>query len=200
MTGRDRHAVALGLGVILLAWVSLRAGPRVVQHTVQLRSTTQQRVDLLARAQARIAGLTDLADSITVLEGAAAELAGVLLVGEDPGTASIDLMRRVRTELRGRPMDLLGFGSVSTSGEGAEFVLVRLPVEVETDLQGLFEILQALERSRTIGLEAVDVMAPDPHADDGGPQKLNATLVLSGWYLAAADAEPAGTLEPGFVR
>jgi hypothetical protein len=209
MTSRDRRALALGGGLIVLSWLGLRGLPTVVAALEDSRESVAQRTQLLARAQGRLSRVGRLDDSIAVLETAARALPDRLLGGEDAETASVDLMRRMRETLSayGSFVSVSGFGSHGVIEERPPLRLAYLDVAIESDFMGILEVTHELEGDSTLGLESISISGADEHAAAGlderttnkTAERLTATIRVSGWFRTDSGGEepasPLGTRE-----
>lgn len=182
MSTRDRRAVLLGLLAVGTLWISLRGIPGLVREVRMTEARIEQEVMLLDRARTRLARLGELDDSIRVLEEAAEALPSMLLVGEDPETASVDLMRRSRQLVAPWPVRLEGFEATrpTTSASGLE--LAEVGIRLETDLRTLMDVLRAIEENPALGVEGFDIQATDAHAPPSQPERIAVIVRVSGWF------------------
>ena len=91
MIPRDRLAVRLGGGLVVIALLGLRVVPAVVERIGGARTRLEERRALLAETNAAIGRLTAMEDSARILTGQVVALAPKLLVGPTAPAALSDL-------------------------------------------------------------------------------------------------------------
>jgi hypothetical protein len=183
--------------VCLAAWAALRGIPAAVSAVESREAITAQRSELLVRSRQRLARFGALDDSIAALEGMADALPRLLLVGADPATASVDLMRRLRGPLSSMPLTFVEFGAHRAPEFAGPLSMASVSLTIEGDYRGILGLIEHVERDSALAVESLEVVALEPDGEAVVIERLRATLVVSGWHRPEASARP---VPPGQSR
>jgi hypothetical protein len=187
---RDVRALTVGGVVVAVAWLGLRGVPGGSAAWRQSEARLAQQAELVARARDRVQNLDALGDSIRAMSAVADALPRLLLLGGDAGTASVDLMGRIRELTSAAPVRLTGFEPNSAGARSGPLTSAAVTVLLESDLQGLVTVLDRIDVDSVLAVEALDVNAVDPQADSGRYERLTAAIRVSGWFRPASDGAP----------
>lgn len=173
----------MGAIVVGASWLALRAIPAGLALVREFSATTDQQIELLNRANARLSRVPALSDSLALLSQVADSLPSMLLSGEDVEAAEVDLMARVRALATDRPVRVQGFASATVDQDSGRLALAAVVVDLETDFRGLLGFLEGVEReSRALAVEALRVTALDPDGEASAIEFLMASVTVSGWF------------------
>src|SRR5690606_13678575 len=184
MSPRDRHALGLGLGIVLAAVVLLRLLPALTRQVIELRGRAVLAERLVQETEAAIAALPALEDSARSLTRAVVALAPRLLAGPAEPAALSDLSGQVTTMATRHDARVLRVGRMADSTAAGRLRRLSATVILETDFRGLAACLAALARGEaTLVAEAVSVSAADPLALEGTTELLTVELRIRCWYF-----------------
>lgn len=188
MTPRDRRALLLGLVVLLGAWLGLRGVPRLAGRWIEVRHRLEARTELLAETRAALASLPRMEDSARALTAAIRGLAPRILTAGNAPLALGDLSGRLRLLAARHQVRLLAVAPLADSSAAGRLHRVRAAITLESDFRGLADFLAAIADDPVVLVaEQLGVTAADPWADAGQPERLQAELRVSAWYLAGED-------------
>jgi hypothetical protein len=157
-----------------------------------VEAATEQRAQLLSRAQARLALLPQLDDSIRALTAVADSLPGMLLAARDPGTAQVDLMTRIRSTIdSSRVARLQGFEPADAAESLGPLTRASVVVIMESDFKGTIDALQSLEQNPALSIESLEVTAREPHSGQTSVEFLFVRVAVSAWFTS--DTFPPGS-------
>lgn len=194
MTTRDRRALVIGGGAVLVALLLLRILPWSVRSALAAEATLRERAALLARARTDLAEMSGLRDSAAELSRALVALAPKILSGSSSAEALADLSGRVNLAASGHDAKLERVDPVTDSAAAGRLRRATLRAAFESDARGLAGTLQALEfGAATLVVRELRVTA-DVGAADRGPEVLRVELTVAGWYLQGSDTR-IGTRE-----
>ncbi|MEO8139344.1 MAG: GspMb/PilO family protein [Gemmatimonadota bacterium] len=187
MTPRDRLALSLGGGMVLLAVLGLRVVPAVADRVNRSRSRLEERRTLLAETNAAIRGLSAMEDSARSLTGQVVALAPRLLVGPTASAALSDLSGQLTMLALRHHAQLVSLEAVPDSTTAGSLQRLTASAVMNTDFRSLAELLAVLARDPVaLRADRIQVTPADPYASAAQPEQLHVELRLTGWYLAAA--------------
>jgi hypothetical protein len=184
MTLRDRRAIRLAAGIVILGFTCLRVLPFATRSYRELGDEVAARRAVLTRMRDAIDAAEALGDSSEAVRQAYLALAPKVLGGESEAAATASLTGhlaaiadRSLTTLEGaepRP-DSLRDGGVRRITMRASF---------EGDTRGIAAALRAIDTDPVaLATGAVRIVAPDPGSGDGAPEVLKGEIEVSGWFL-----------------
>lgn len=184
MTQRDRRALWIGGGTILLAFLFFRALPAAVRSWRTAHEELVGQRELLTRAEGALAG-------IDLLEGEAARtqeqlvgLAPRLISGQTDAEAQADLSGRLALIANRERTRLLQADPIPDSGRVARLHRVRLRVQVESDWSGLVGFLKGVVGdAATLRVTSVSMRGAEVPTNTNGAEVLSGEVEVTGWYL-----------------
>lgn len=187
MTERDRRALMLGGGVVLVALL-LRVLPWTVRSALAAEAGLRERAALLARARADLADAAVLRDSAAQLGQALVGLAPKILSGNTVADAVSDLSGRVNLAASGHQAKLERMDPVADSTVAGRLHRATLRAAFECDVRGLAGVLQALEFGKTaLSVRELRVTAIDASSLNKNPEVLRVELTVTGWFLISGE-------------
>jgi hypothetical protein len=188
MTDRDRRALVLGGGVVLVAVLLLRILPWTVRSALAAEAGLRQRAALLARARADLADASVLRDSAVELGQALVRLAPKILSGNSAAEAVADLSGRVNLAASRYQAKLERVDPLTDSTVAGRLHRATLQAAFECDIRGLAGVLQALEFGKAaLSLRELRVTAVDAGSADRMPEVLRVEMTVTGWFLGDRD-------------
>lgn len=180
-TPAERRTIIVSLALALLVLVAVRVLPAWRAHAEELRSSAVEVRAELAAAEASIAALPWLRDSLVVRRERYLALAPRLLTGESPGAAAASLASLVSGAAQGARMRV-GSSRVRTdTAAAAGFARVRVEVELTGDIHGLTALLRMLERGpQLLRVDRLSVTQPEPAGPADSPESLRVELAVEG--------------------
>jgi hypothetical protein len=188
MAGRDRRALRVGAGLVVVAFIVLRGGPLVVREVRAAEGRLTAAHARLGATQHESAALPGLEDSARAVRAALVGIAPALLEGGTPAGAAGALSLRLTAMADRSGVRLERTTALEDSARVGRLARVRARAEVESDSRGIVALLSGIERDPA-ALRVVDlkVTALDPLSGDERAELLRAELTLTGWYAAGDD-------------
>ena len=188
MTERDRRAVVLGSGVIIVAVLLLRVLPWTVRTELAAEAALRERAGLLVRARADLAEASALRDSAVALGGGLVAIAPKILSGSAATEAVADLAGRLNLVGSDHRAKLISVDPVADSAAAGRLHRVTVRAAFECDVRGLAGVLQGLDANKAVlTVRELRVTATDAAGLDQKPEVLRTEIVASGWFLVPAD-------------
>jgi len=190
MTSKERRAVTLGFGVLVVAWLGLRGLPAVVRLVGTLHNVALDRMAMLQRARDVAAATPTERDSLTKILSAIVALAPALVDGTSGPDAQASLAGWLSATANRQRVKVLKLDPLPDSAAGV-FGRVAVHGEFEGDVHGLVGVLRSIETQMpllTVNTLAVD--AADPVGHRGAPEVLHLEATVSGFYLPRASTRP----------
>ena len=187
MNARDRLALQVGGGLVLVAFLALKVVPEVVHRINSSRARLQERRTLLAETHAAIQGLPGMEDSARTLTHLVIALAPQLLTGPTAPAALSDLSGQLTMLGLRHHAQLVSLERVPDSTTAGSLHRLTASAVVNTDFRGLAELLVAVGKD-PVGIRAdhIVVVPADPYAAGAQAEQLRVELTVSGWYLGPA--------------
>lgn len=183
VTPRERRALAAGAVLIALA-VLARGAPRMVSSVGRLRERAAARHEAVRDARAMLASQQAVADSLRGLLGDLNTLAPKLLAGTAHAEAGASLASYLQLVATRHALRVVRLEALADSTPGS-VCAVSARLEVEGDIRGLGGLLATLESELPVlTVRALTISAPEPGAPRRAPERLRATLTVSGWHFA----------------
>lgn len=185
MTDRDRRALRLGAGVLLLAVLGLRLLPGAARAVLDLRTRVVERAALVARQRAELAALPALEDSVARATTRIVSLAPALVPGRSRREAELTLTARLEHHLTSLGAAVERSTAEPDSGRVGDLLGVRVRSVAQLDGVGLAGLLARLAAD-PLALELVSlrITPTDPASDPATPERLAIELVVRGVRLA----------------
>jgi type II secretion system (T2SS) protein M len=191
MTARDRRALVIGGGVVLVAVLLLRVLPWTVRSALAAEAGLRQRAALLARARADLAEAGVLRDSAVELGHALVGLAPKILSGKSAAEAVADLSGRVNLAASRSQAKLERVDPLTDSTSAGRLRRVALRAAFECDIRGLVGVLQALAFGKApLEVRELRVTAVDAASGERVPEVLRVELTAAGWFLTNGEEAP----------
>lgn len=178
-TPRERRTILVSSVLALLVLVPVRLLPAWRAHAEERRSAALETMVEVAAAEAGIASLPWLRDSLVARRERYLALAPRLLTGESPGAAAASLTSLVSGAAQGARLRV-GAARVRTDTASAGgFVRVRVEIELTGDIHGLAALLRMLERGpQLLRVDRLAVSQPEPAAPADRPESLRVELAV----------------------
>ncbi len=187
MNARDRLALQLGGGLVLVAFLALRIAPGAVDRIIRSRARLHERRLLLAETNTAILGLSAMEDSARALTQRVVALAPRLLTGPTAPAALSDLSGQLTMLSLRHHAQLVSLERVPDSTTAGSLHRLTASAVVNTDFRGMAELLVALGRDPVaIRADHIVVVPADPYAAGAQAEQLRVELTVSGWYLGPA--------------
>jgi len=194
MTPRDRRALLWGGIAIGAAVLGLRVLPWAVRRVTEAHALLRERATLLARTREEMASLPRLRDSAAVLSQALVALAPQVLSGSTPAEAGADLSGWMNLAASRAPAKVERLDPLPDSSGDGRLGRVRMHAALETDIRGLIALIRAIDGGdEVLKLDELHVEAPDPGAQQRGPEILKVEITVSGWYIRPRSTEKRDT-------
>jgi len=183
MSVRDRRAVWMGLGIVVLAVLGLRLVPARARSMRGLGEQLEVQRRLVAETEAAVTELPALEDSARSLKQKVGLLGEKILTGQTEAEAVADLQGRLGLLAARNQVGLTGVAGIPDSLRAGSLRRVTAVVTLETDTEGLAGLLADLMASRvTMVPERVQISVTNP-AGLTDSEVLRVELTLSSWYL-----------------
>lgn len=187
MTARDRRALRIG-AVVVAFGLLVRLVPAALAAESRLRTGVVERTEAVARMQADLAQLGALERIAGEVQERLVELAPRLVSGRTKAEANAALVAAVRSLAERAGMKVERVGSVADTTRVGGLTAVVAHLQGEADATGLQSALRALATDdMTLEVRALQVVATNPSASDGLPERLGIQLTVRGWWLAPND-------------
>ena len=180
MTPRDRRALFLGGGTVVVAVFVLRVVPWVIHGIASLRVTAEERRATTARAAEVLAASSTTRDSLTQVLAEIVALAPELVEGRSSAEAQASLSGVVSLLANRHDLKVLRVDALPDSGVGV-FDRVGVHAELEGDVTGLAAMVRSLEAGQLLlSIPTLTVTASDPASR---VEALHIELDVTGFYL-----------------
>lgn len=193
MKGSSRNTRALMLkagGLVILAWLGLRAVPAGMGRVRESRAALAERVTLLERTRAELRSDSSLTDTVAVLRRRVLALAPKILAGGTSAEAANDLAGRLNLVVTRSNGRLLRADPLPDSAAAGLLGRVTLAASFEGDVRGVATALSQLGTADPVlTLASLRVLAANQREPGNGPEILRAELTVRGWYLRAREGE-----------
>lgn len=184
MTDRDRRAVIVGIGAVVIALLVLRVLPWSVRTTLAAQAGMREQAALLGRARVDLAEAAVWRDSAAELGQALVGLAPKILSGNSSADAVADLSGRVNLAASGHQARIERLDPVPDSTSAGRLHRATLRVAFECDVRGLVGVLEALELGKPVlSVRELRVVPVDPASPDKAPEVLRVEVTVRGWFL-----------------
>jgi hypothetical protein len=184
MIDRDKRALRLGAGAVLVALLLFRGAPAAWHSWRGAEDELGERRLLLATAEGTLADVGELERSAAGTRSHLVGLAPKLLSGATEAEAFADLTGRLALAGNRSRTRIVHSDQMADSGRVARLHRVRLHLVVESDWNGLVSFFRAsVADPATLRFASVSVRSNEG-ASPNGPEILTGELDVSGWYLA----------------
>lgn len=188
MTAPNRRWAVL-VGTALAFVILVRCGSWAVAELGALSERVETRRGLLAAIEAERLNLVPLQQVRARLRDTLTTLAPRLLRGTSEIAALADLSGRLGTIASRYHGRLVRLDAVPDSLVAGRLQRVRARALIETDFEGVAEMLAGLERQEVVLVpERMVIMAPEPSAGPETPERLEVELQLTGWFLPGVES------------
>jgi hypothetical protein len=184
MSGRDRRALAFGIGAIAIFFALGKGVPRLLSWERDARSDASDQREDLDRATAEIARTNVVRDSARARGARIIALAPALVGGDSPATASATLAGIIsgaaaRSNVKIGALQL----RADTSSRGT-FLRVGVRGEATGDIAGITDMLAALEGGPTLlAVRELSITQPETSAPPDHMEALHIELNVEGLML-----------------
>lgn len=180
MTPRDRRALFLGGGMVVVSLFVLRVVPWAIHRIASLREAAGERQATAARAAAVLAASPATRDSLTQVLAGVVALAPALVEGRSGAEAQASLSGVVSLLASRHDLKVLRADALPDSGVGV-FSRVGVHAELEGDVTGLAAMVRSLETGQLLlSIPTLTVRASDPTSR---VEALRIELDVTGLYL-----------------
>lgn len=180
MTSRDRRALLLGGGTVVVALFVLRVVPWAIHRIASLREAARARQATAARAAGVLAGGPATRDSLTRILAEIVALAPDLVEGRSSSEAQASLSGVVLLLASRHDLKVLRVDALPDSGVGV-FNRVGVHAELEGDVTGLAAIVRSLETGQL--LLSIPTLTVTPSDPTSRVEALRIELDVTGLYL-----------------
>jgi len=183
MTARDRRALLLGVGTVVVAVLALRLVPAAVRAVLAWRARVAEQRETLAREQDLLGAVPTLRDSLGLALAGVVALAPSLVAAGTTAEAAASLASLVTLAASRHDIKVVRMDPLPDSAAGV-FARVAVHAELEGDVRGLTQVLRALETGQPLlTVMAMSVDAPTPTGPTGAREVLRISLTVAGYGL-----------------
>lgn len=184
ISAREKRAVVLGGTCILTLFAAVRGVPALLAWKRDLHSEAEEGRSALAEARAILMHEQGVRDS-SVLEGQRViALAPLLLSGDTPASASATLEGIISGAAATSNVQLGALELRSDSASRSAFTRVVVKGSANSDIQGLAQMLQQLERGPALlSVEEMSITQPELSAPSDHMEVLHMEIVVGGLML-----------------
>jgi hypothetical protein len=181
MSPRERRTIAIGLGVMGLAFAGLRLVPRVWASARDLQGRAAAERTALVRARDALRLEPVVRESLGVRAQRLVAAAPRLFGGATPSEAAAELASLV-TGLAATHRVRIARQDARPDSTVSVFTRLTLRLEAEGDAQGIAGWIASLEEgAKLIEVRSLVLSAVDPAAPAAQPERLRAEVVIVGW-------------------
>jgi hypothetical protein len=181
VTGRERLAIGLGVGIVVALWCAARVVPYVWRSAQERRERIETAVLALARAREALVAEPAARESLGARASRLVGHAPRLFAGTTPAEAQAELSGYVAGLAAMRGVRLVS-QDARTDSAASLFTSVTLRTEAEGDITGIAGWLAALEEGdRLLDVRTLAITAPEPAAAPGQPERLRVQATISAW-------------------
>lgn len=180
---RDRRALLLGLGAVVLALLAFRGVPLAVRGLEELRDRAAGQTATLARVEDVVLRGPAVRDSLREALHGIVSLAPELVDGTTAADAQASLSGLVSLVANRHALKVLRTDPLPDSAVGV-FHRAALHTELEGDLGGVAAFLRSLETGAPLlTVSRFSLETPDPVPHPRAPEVLHLSADVSGYYL-----------------
>ncbi|HKV69642.1 MAG TPA: type II secretion system protein GspM [Gemmatimonadales bacterium] len=180
---RDRRALLLGLGAVVLALLAFRGVPLAVRGVDGLRDRAAGQTATLARVEDVVLRGPAVRDSLTDALQGIVSLAPELVDGTTAADAQASLSGLVSLVANRHALKVLRADALPDSAVGV-FHRAAIHAELEGDLGGVTAFLRSIETGEPLlTVSSISLETPDPLSYRRTPEVLHLFADVSGYYL-----------------
>ena len=180
---RDRRALVIGLGIVVLALLAFRGVPLAVRGVEELQARALGQTATLSRVEDVVLRGPAVRDSLAKALRGIVGLAPDLVEGTTSADAQASLSGLISLVANRHALKVLRADALPDSAVGV-FHRAALHAELEGDVSGVTAFVRSLESGEPIlTVSNLSIETPDPVPHRGMPEALHLSADVSGYYL-----------------